>query len=76
MFCINCGTQFDGANCPNCGHPASKYASSGSARHIYYDNDGDEIDLAVVRGVYRNKTAVKNFLGISPLILQKRSIIL
>ncbi|WP_207724518.1 DUF3862 domain-containing protein [Agathobaculum faecis] len=61
MFCINCGTQFDGANCPNCGHPASKYASSGSARHIYYDNDGDEIDLAVVRGVYRNKTAVKNF---------------
>lgn len=47
MFCTNCKTEFTGNYCPNCG---KNYSTS---THEYYDKDGDLIDLAVVRGVYR-----------------------
>ena len=55
MFCTNCNTEFTGNYCPNCG---KNYSAS---THEYYDKDGDLIDLAVVRGVYRTPKKLRLF---------------
>lgn len=61
MFCTNCGTEFNGNFCPNCGQAATPSQPPAVQSHDYYDRDGDWIDLSVILGAYRNRAGIVRF---------------
>lgn len=64
MFCTNCGTEYEGNFCPKCGQAANRVSETPVAdnNHCYYDKDGDEIDLAVIYGLYPSRDKLIKFL--------------
>ena len=73
MFCTNCGTEFNGNFCPNCGQAAALSQPSAVQSHDYYDRDGDWIDLSVILGAYRNRAGSSDFLRDAPTTPTKKS---
>ncbi|WP_235847415.1 hypothetical protein [Intestinibacillus massiliensis] len=68
MFCTNCGTQFEGNFCPKCGQAAVIPAEGSETphpvsadSHLYYDKQGDLIDLAVILGAYKERNQIISF---------------
>lgn len=65
MFCTNCGTEFEGNFCPNCGMKAGEQPPAQPVApketHEYYDKEGDLIDLATIYGVYKDRTGMAAF---------------
>lgn len=75
MFCSKCGKEANGEFCWNCGAPISSAPSNDRSEqtppsatcltedsHVYYDKEGDEIDLPVIYGAYTTRSEIERFL--------------
>lgn len=63
MYCTKCGNEFEGNFCPKCGQPATLNTKNANTSHIFYDLDGDQIDLSVIYGAYKDRKGITAFFN-------------